>query len=252
MVSIIIPSFNAAATIELAIISVLQQDNDDVEIVVIDGKSTDGTLTILDDISFRVNAGAFGNKLFRYVSETDKGIYDAMNKGIELSRGDWLFFLGADDILLPDFSVACNHLLLNNVVYYCNTFLNKHYRVYDGEFNKFKLSIENISHQTIFYPRSVFSHYKYDLSYKIVADYMLNLNLCMDKAFGFQYIPLVISVYNESGCSNHNLDVEFYDNKFNLIKIILGYKYAIFSSVFDYFHLKFNLICKKQQKKILR
>nr|MCY2672736.1 glycosyltransferase [Bacteroides fragilis] len=123
MVSIIIPSFNAAATIELAIISVLQQDNDDVEIVVIDGKSTDGTLTILDDISFRVNAGAFGNKLFRYVSETDKGIYDAMNKGIELSRGDWLFFLGADDILLPDFSVACNYLLLNNVVYYCNTFL---------------------------------------------------------------------------------------------------------------------------------
>lgn len=246
MVSIILPSFNAASTIELSILSILQQKYDDIEVLVIDGKSVDGTLAILDSISSRVSTGAFGDKSFRCISEMDNGIYDAMNKGIELSRGDWLFFLGADDILLPDFSVACNSLVSHDTIYYCNTFLNKHCRVYDGKFNKLKLSVRNFSHQTIFYPKSVFFYYRYDLSYKIVADYVLNLNLYVDKNFCFQYIPFVISVYNEYGCSNHNIDVKFYSNKCNLMKGFLGYKYGVFSSIFDYFHLKFNLICKKK------
>src|SRR4051812_22785748 len=90
--SIIIPTFNARATLRECVASIEQQTFSDFEILLIDGASTDGTLALIQEI------GATYRNI-RWRSEPDAGVYDAMNKGIRLARGQWLYFLGADDWL---------------------------------------------------------------------------------------------------------------------------------------------------------
>jgi len=97
-VSIITVCFNGAGTIEDTIRSVLGQDYKDIEYIIIDGGSTDGTLDILDK---------YRGKISKFISEPDNGVYDAMNKGIALVSGDIVGFLNADDTYV-DNSVILN------------------------------------------------------------------------------------------------------------------------------------------------
>ena len=87
-ISIITVVFNGASTIEDCIVSVLSQTYNDIEYIVIDGSSTDGTGTII---------ARFADKIYKVVSEPDAGIYDAMNKGVALATGEYIAFLNADD-----------------------------------------------------------------------------------------------------------------------------------------------------------
>ena len=89
--SIVTISLNSADFIEDAIESVLAQDYKNVEYIIIDGASTDGTLDIIEK---------YKNKIAKIVSEPDKGIYDAMNKGIKIARGDIVGFLNSDDLYI--------------------------------------------------------------------------------------------------------------------------------------------------------
>jgi glycosyltransferase involved in cell wall biosynthesis len=87
-VSIVTVSYNAAKTIEQTILSVLDQDYKNIEYVIIDGQSTDGTREIVEK---------YKDRLGYYVSEPDSGIYDAMNKGVKKATCDIIAFLNADD-----------------------------------------------------------------------------------------------------------------------------------------------------------
>lgn len=89
-ISIITVSYNAAKTIEQTIQSVVNQTYDNIEYIIIDGGSTDGTVDIIKK---------YEDKIAYWVSEPDKGIYDAMNKGILKASGEYIYFLGADDWL---------------------------------------------------------------------------------------------------------------------------------------------------------
>ena len=89
-ITIIIPTFRAAKTLRATLDSVLCQDFRDFEVLVLDGGSDDGTAAIVDQAA---------DDRIRFVSQRDKGVYDAMNKGIAAARGVWLYFLGADDLL---------------------------------------------------------------------------------------------------------------------------------------------------------
>lgn len=90
MISIIRVVRNDVSTIEQTILSVLIQDNRDFEYVIVDGVSSDGTLDILEKYSDKT----------RYISEPDAGIYVAMNKGVSLEKGDWIYFFGAMVIVI--------------------------------------------------------------------------------------------------------------------------------------------------------
>ena len=95
LISIIIATYNAEKTIRRAIDSCLNQKYPYYEILIIDGKSTDNTLHIIKEkYSCHTN--------IKYISEKDKGIYDALNKGIRLAKGEWIYIMGADDELLPE------------------------------------------------------------------------------------------------------------------------------------------------------
>src|SRR5688572_26809863 len=92
-VSIITAVYNGDLYLEQTIQSVLAQTYANIEYIVIDGGSKDGTVAILKK---------YASKLAYWVSEPDKGIYDAWNKGVQAATGEWIAFLGADDLLFPD------------------------------------------------------------------------------------------------------------------------------------------------------
>jgi len=234
LITVVIVCFNASETIEMSMLSVLSQRKDNLELLIVDGVSTDGTVDIINRYKRRVENDEFSGKSLNFISEIDCGIYDAMNKGIDLASGDWLFFLGADDILLPMFSDACAVIARQDTIYYCNTFLNKHQFVYAGKFNQYKLGVKNICHQTIFYPKHVLRKYYYDTDYQLNADYLFNIICYSDKQINFSYIPIVISVFNEYGSCNTKCDNKFNNDKFTILRTQLGITTALYSCVYSF------------------
>ena len=228
MLSIIIPTFNSGKTLEMCISSVLQQDIVDLEIIIIDGLSSDNTINIIEKYKEQISF---------FVSEKDLGVYDAMNKGIKEAKGEFLIFLGSDDFLMPNIlKNIIPYLKSQSVIYYGNSFFPCSNIIYNGKFNTLKLSTRNICHQAIFYPKSVFIKNQYDLNFKILADYSLNLKLWVDKNFKFEYIPRTISVFNDyEGLSKINQDLKFQEFKFSFIKNNFG------PIVFTYFLVRRNL-----------
>ena len=90
LISIIIPVFNAGKTLQSTIESILGQCYKNIELIIVDGESVDNTKDII--AQYKKNIDIF-------ICEKDNGIYDAMNKGIIAANGDWLLFLGGDDVL---------------------------------------------------------------------------------------------------------------------------------------------------------
>src|SRR5258706_12465173 len=148
--SIIIPTYNADRTLNADIESSVRQKNRSYELLIIDGSSSDNTLKIVEMAS-----EAYDN--IRWVSEKDKGIYDAMNKGIKMARGKWLFFLGADDELYDSYVLdrvfaiiqQTDALMVYGNVNMCSATPGGEMKetVYDGVFTREKLWLRNICHQ---------------------------------------------------------------------------------------------------------
>jgi glycosyltransferase involved in cell wall biosynthesis len=209
LISIIIVVFNGVKTLEDALVSVINQTYNNFELIIIDGGSSDGTLNIIEK---------YKSKIHIFISEPDTGIYDAMNKGIKLAKGDWIFFLGCDDTLYNVLDKIAPKLTNESTIYYGNSFWNKKQKIYDHKFNFYKLSLRNICHQTIFYPKKVFQLFLYDTKYRTHADYYLNIQLFGSNEFSFIYINEIISNYNDISTSSSNNDSAFNQNKDIIIK----------------------------------
>lgn len=96
LITVITVSYNAVSSIEDTIKSVINQSYKNIEFIIIDGQSTDGTVDIIKK---------YEKQIAYWTSEPDNGVYDAMNKGIDKSTGEWIIFLGADDILLDNLTI---------------------------------------------------------------------------------------------------------------------------------------------------
>ena len=142
-ISIIIPTYNASKTLSVALESILEQSFNDYEILIIDGLSTDHTVEL---------AKGYQDERIKIISEKDSGIYDAMNKGIRLAKGEWLYFLGSDDRLFDKdvLKKVSQWFGQDYDVLYGNVVFSISQRVYDGRFSAQKLIARNICHQAIF------------------------------------------------------------------------------------------------------
>ena len=206
--SIIIPTYNSENTIQGCLRNVISQTFDNYEVVVVDSKSTDNTLNLILE---------FQDERIKVFSERDKGIYDAMNKGIAYAKGDWLFFLGSDDEfydsnVLEDvfrcISIDRDVCVYGNVYLTGDTGWGYKGQFYDGEFKIEKLLKKNISHQAIFYSKKVFAECGlYNTSYAICADYDLNLKVA--SLFKLKYINRTITRFNAGGESTGKEDTAF-------------------------------------------
>lgn len=211
LVSVITVTYNAEKFIENCIKNVIGQKLNNVEHIIVDGISTDGTVSIIKN---------YESHIAYFLSEADAGIYDAMNKAVRFCKGRWILFLGADDFLLEGFSKMLHFLKKENCIYYGDYVYNG--EKLGGKFSTYRLAKTNICHQNIFYPKIVFDKYKYDNKYIVCADHYLNMQCWADKNFEWEYRNLLISNYSLGGFSFYNDDLEFEKDRHHNIKTILG------------------------------
>lgn len=192
--SIIIPTYNSAKVIEAAIQSVLNQNYQNFELIIIDGLSTDDTSIIVK---------SFDDKRIQFTSEKDNGVYYAMNKGIDMASGEYIYFLGSDDTLFNSDVLQVLFKSLSGKPFdliYGNVLFTSSKEIYAGEFTLDRLLyVQNISHQAIFYRKDCFNKLgKYNLKYKLLADWDFNVRCFMHPDFEIKFIDITISNYNDA------------------------------------------------------
>ncbi|MDU4959260.1 MAG: glycosyltransferase family 2 protein [Sporomusaceae bacterium] len=198
-ISIITVCYNAASTIEQTILSVINQTYESLEYIIIDGASTDGTPDIIKK---------FQDKITYWVSEPDTGIYQAMNKGVAASIGDYVYFLGADDSLFNKNTIAtvsrylkeAKPEVLCGAIYVVDDVFHTRMQKRTGR----RLSQEEVytgqiaPHQGMFIRTNLMKKYRYNEKYKIAGDYDLFLRLNKDGCH-IKYIDDVIAFYSNGG-----------------------------------------------------
>lgn len=214
--SIIIPTFNSGAVLSRALDSIVNQTFTDWEILIMDSASTDNTIEV---------AQSYNDSRIQIYSGPDKGIYDAMNKGIKKAQGEWLYFLGSDDYLLNEkvFDAIFSYPIEKYDVVYGDVEAKQLNTLHHGEWNMSNINY-NRCHQGIFYRNTIFDKIGlYNLDFPIWADYDLNLRWFFSKKIHHLYLPIIIAHYSDGGYSSHQQDEAFL-RKVSLIKLRLGYK----------------------------
>ncbi len=198
LISIIIVTYNAEKHLERCLNSIVEQGYKKIELIIIDGASTDGTIDILKK---------YNNHISYWKSEPDTGIYNAMNKGIDQITGGWVIFLGSDDYLFPGFSEMASYLKRTDTIYYGACLWGN--QILGERFTRYRLTKECICHQGIFYPSEVFKQYKYNEQYKVSSDYLLNIQCWADQSFKKHYFPILVTNFSQGGASQLYEEVDF-------------------------------------------
>lgn len=234
-ISIITVCLNAKDTIEETLLSIINQTYNDIELIVIDGASTDGTLEIIDKYKDRIS---------HFISEPDSGIYDAMNKGIKLASGDFIFFLNANDVFYDE-KVLENvvnastenkdaktqaKILFGDVEYISKDKKTSQILRFNNIKDDFSLILSNICHQCIFYHKSLFEGFGlYSNQFKIYSDWDFNIKCLVENKIQALYLPLIVSKFQLGGicsseknkqiCSKEKKDLvkKYYPNFYFLI-----------------------------------
>lgn len=212
--SIIIPLYNSGKTLQQTLDSVIIQNFKDLELVFIDGGSADDTQLIVSN--FRKT----GKAAVQFISEPDKGIYDAMNKGLDMATGRWLYFMGGDDTLAGVDTLQTVYDAIQNqnadLVYGNVTGAVSGTKYTDDTLNK--VLSRGIHHQGIFYQRNVFEYTgKYALNFKVAADYHLTLKVFCNPAFKTRYIDADIAHFGEAGLSSTIYDYRFFSYHYRFL-----------------------------------
>ena len=199
-ITIVTVVYNDAYTIEKTILSVRVQKFTNYEFIVIDGGSVDGTIDIVN---------YYSDKIDIIITEPDRGLYDAMNKGLNLATGKWIYFLNSGDYLLDRDTLQNVSALLEDsfdVVHFnCKVTNNDGQEVNTRRYPKNIQEITRwpcIQHQSVFVRSSIVQgSYGFNLDYKILADYDLFLRLYINGKKFFFYKDIYISNYNSQGIS---------------------------------------------------
>jgi putative colanic acid biosynthesis glycosyltransferase len=196
--SIITVTYNCINTLQDTVISVLSQDCADYEYIIIDGGSTDGTLNIIKE---------YENRLSYWVSEKDKGIYHAMNKGIRVARGKFINFLNSGDLFSSHQALSIVKEEIEKLkepadVIYGNIYLRKNDLLFekqsDEPCNKHRMYF---CHQSSFTKTDLLKKHGFNESYKMSGDlYFFKQCYYQNKIFHKIHKPLVI--FDRGGISN--------------------------------------------------
>ena len=236
-ISIVTIVYNGVKTIEKTMMSILNQTYENVEYIIIDGGSNDGTLDLIKKYELKIKNGEFSNIYFMCISEKDNGIYDAMNKGIKLASGEWINFMNSGDyfessyVLENIFGSVKQYDKATSVIYVDTLFLNM-----DGKIIKKKvIALKNFwkgicfLHQSCFVKTYIMKDYRFDTEYKIASDYNFLFRL-YNEGFTFLYIPINISVFLIGGLSYNNYKgvIERYKIVYNANKKLIYRIYYIY------------------------
>ncbi len=198
-VSIITINLNNKIGLEKTVQSVIEQNFKDYEYIVIDGGSTDGSKEYIE---------MYSDKISYWVSEKDKGIYNAMNKGIQNSKGDYLLFLNSGDYLLNRNSIECVSLDNQDAdIIYGNLQTEKGIISYPSKLNFTFFFRDSIGHPASFIKSKLFQKFGlYNESFKIVSDWEFFLRVIIKEKATTKYIDQPLTYYNLEGISNDTLN----------------------------------------------
>ena len=231
-VSVVTVTYNCEQVIEETILSVVKQTYRNVEYIIIDGKSTDTTISIIEK---------YRNYLAYSISEADNGIYDAMNKGIYYATGEWIIFMNAGDVFASENSLnefveridEDTIVAYGDIVMQCSGYY--YYAKPDG--------IENTIHQMPVFHQSAIvrtdyhKKHPFDISFKSSGDYNFFYSCYFCDKCKFQYIPVILSVFdNTEGMSKDHHGLSMRENmriwgKGNLYRIKMECKLLFFNIV---------------------
>lgn len=200
VLSIITINYNNASGLQKTMDSVLNQSFSDYGYIVIDGGSSDDSRKIIEKLQ---------SKLAYWVSEPDKGIYNAMNKGIKQAKGDYLLFLNSGDYLAD--KDVLSRVFKSNLtadIAYGNMLIEKTDGTIELGYMPDKITFKQMVVDTLWHPvsfikRNLFDKYGlYNEDYKIVSDYDFFFKTIIKNSVSTQYLNFTISVYNLTGLSS--------------------------------------------------
>lgn len=195
--SIITINYNNKDGLNLTINSILGQSNRDYEYIIVDGGSTDGSVDVIKQHIAHISY---------WISEKDKGVYHAMNKGVAKAKGDYCIFMNSGD---------CFYSLdvLNNVVNYqediiCGKILKGNSSIPSGH-NKESISLvdlmrASLPHQAMFIKRELLVKHPYDENYKILSDWKFSIETIVFDNCSFRNIDIIVANYDTTGISTNS------------------------------------------------
>lgn len=223
LISIITITYNAEEFLERTIQSILAQTNQDFEYIIVDGKSKDGTLQI---------ASTYKNRVNQLISESDKGLYDAMNKGLKLAKGDFVWFMNAGDEINDNQAVEriCQAISDKTDVLYGDTYfvnnqgeiqglrseITPHRLPKDLKWQDMKLGMI-VCHQAFIARKSIAPLY---MENNLSADVDWEIE-CLKRANKVQYLDFVVAKYLIGGVSNQQLKRSLLD-RYEVLKKHFG------------------------------
>lgn len=203
-ITVVTPVFNAVKTIEQTIFSVINQSYDDIEYIIIDGGSTDGSVNIIKKYEKNIDY---------WISELDAGVFDAMNKGIQKATGDYIYFLGADDAFV-------NINIIQEIAKYLDEsvdilsapiwMVHEEYGIQQiGANNCDRSSImagDMIPHQGMFTKLHLMQEMPFNNRLKCCSDYEFLLK-CVLKNKKIRCIDIPVAYYSDGGISSVNVQI---------------------------------------------
>jgi glycosyltransferase involved in cell wall biosynthesis len=206
LITVITIVFNDEKNIERTIQSVINQTYKNIDYIIIDGGSTDKTLDIIHK---------YEEKIDYWITENDKGIYDAMNKGISLARGEWINFMNSGDIFFDKETIAKINFDRDkniNVLYGdAETEYTGFSKIYKaGNLRDLPYSMQ-FSHQSAFFRTAYHQQNLFTLKYKFASDFYLILQLFINNPDSFAEVPIVISSVSVGGISDKKTYLSVYE-----------------------------------------
>jgi glycosyltransferase involved in cell wall biosynthesis len=211
---------NGEKTLEETILSVINQSYINIEYIIVDGASTDDTLEIVKK---------YEDGIDYWISEPDKGIYYAMNKGINLATGDWINFMNSGDKFFDDNVINDVFLVINNNDIIYGDYLGSNGITYHSpkKINKlFFLTERMVCHQVLFYRKVLLVKHPFDIEYKLVAD-RKQLFKCYINHASIAYINRIICIYDNHGVSSD--EINFKKDSYKLLYECHGIVAIIFA-----------------------
>ena len=231
LISIVVVSLNTKKEFLKTIKSIKKQDYKNYQIIIVDGKSTDGTV---DEIK------KLNSKKIKYIIEKDKGIYDAMNKGSQLASGDWIIFLNSGDIFFNNcvLSNIFNQYLEKIDIIFGNTIVKNGGIKYSLKSKYFtsKTILMPFCHQSTFVNTDIIKRNQFSLKYKYSSDFEFFLK-CFSTKKIFYDTNLTIATVSSQGSSDSNRQKVYSEN----IMILSKYNYSFFIIIKLWFLKLFNL-----------
>lgn len=239
-ISIITINLNNAKGLKETVKSVLSQSYRSFEFIIIDGNSNDNSLEVINK---------YKKSICFWVSEEDNGIYQAMNKGIKVAKGEYLLFLNSGDVLNGNKAIEnyVNHPNFKGDVIYGNYKFEKGEKIYPEKLTPLHFFNSSLPHQSSFIKKELFSKFGfYDENYKIVSDKAFFIKCFLSKKVVFKHINIALSICDLDGISNTNHQLVKEENN-AILKSLFGIYYE------DYIkHLELKKSYNKLKKETLK